>query len=184
MAKRFIRLTEEELNSVIQEATKQVMEESSLITEMAYHRKEFINEINNKTTEIIRNYALVFYANLHGLQTIDQWSGELITYITDFQDMETKPKPGNRKMVKRAIQEVWIDKMELNTHPQAIIHKYIAKFKDEGIVATNEEHMAIVESFVNNLDMLSDEMAFVIMIQPWILSTLYNIVYNELLCVI
>ncbi len=74
--------------------------------------------------------------------------------------METKPKPGNRKMVKKAIHEVWVDKMELDTHPKTIIHKYIAKFNDEGIVVTHEEHMAITQSFIDNLDRMADEMAF------------------------
>lgn len=160
MAKKVIRLTEEELNRAIQEATKQVIEESFLITEMAYHRKEFINEINNKTTEIIRNFALVYYGNRHELQTVDHWRGELITLITDFQDMETKPKPGNRKMVMKAIQEVWITKMELNTHPLTIIHKYIAKFNDEGITPTKEEHAEIAQSFIDNMNGVMNEMAY------------------------
>ncbi len=60
MTKKRIYLTEEELNKVINDATRHVIEESLLLTEMAYHRKEFIREINDKTTEIIRNYALVF----------------------------------------------------------------------------------------------------------------------------
>jgi hypothetical protein len=74
--------------------------------------------------------------------------------------METKPKRGNRKMVFKAIQEVWIDKMELSTHPLTIVHKYIAKFQQEGFVLSDDEHMEIAQSFIDNLDTLTKEMAY------------------------
>ncbi len=132
----------------------------NMLLEMAYPRSEFISETKNKTNEIIRNYALIYYANKHNLPTVNHWRDELITHITDIQDMDTKPKRGNRKMVLKAIQEVWITQMELNTHPLTIIHKYIAKFKQEGIILSDEEHMEIAQSFINHLDALANEMAY------------------------
>ena len=154
MIKKIIRLTESELNKVVKNAA------TIVLNEMAYHRNEFVAEIKSQTTEIIRNYALIFYAHKHNLQTINHWRGELITLITNFQDMETKPKTGNRKMVKKVIQEEWVEKMELKNHPETIIHKYIAKFNDESITLTPQEHMEIAESFIGHMDELANEMAY------------------------
>ena len=126
----------------------------------SYGREDFTSEAKNKVTEIIRNYALVVYARRHELMTIKHWRGELVTLLTDFQDMETKPKKGNRKMVMRAIRQMWIDKMELDTHPQAIVNKFIAKFNDEGIIISKEESLEIAQAFINDIDRIIHEMSF------------------------
>lgn len=151
------KIVKEELAKVVNENTNDHREP---LLEMAYPRVEFISEVKNKTNEIIRNYALVYYANKHNIPTINHWRGEFLTHITDIQDMETKPKRGNRKMVFKAIQEVWIDKMELSTHPLTIVHKYITKFQQEGFVLSDDEHMEIAQSFIDNLDTLIREMAY------------------------
>ena len=134
----------------------------SPLYEMGYNQKNFKEDVNsNKTREIIRNYALVYYASKHQLDyIINHWRGEFITLITDFQDMETKPKKGNRQMVYNVIYKVWIDQMELNKRPLTIIHKFIAKFKDENIFCSDDELMEIAESFISNIDTIMREMAF------------------------
>lgn len=134
-----------------------------LLLEIAYNRSDFINEMkSNKTREIIRSYALVYYAHRHENYSnlVDQWRGELSTLITDIQDMETKPKIKNRGMVYKAIYEVWIKKMELNKQHKTIIHKFIAKFNDEGIKCSEKEYEEIAESFIKNIENLMKEMSY------------------------
>lgn len=134
-----------------------------ILLEMAFDRKEFKDEMkSNKTREIIRNYALVYYAHRHDNHSnlVNHWSGELLTLITDIQDMETRPKPKNRDMVFKAIQEVWIKKMELNKQPKTIIHKFIARFNDDGIKCSESEYMEIAESFIENIENLIKEMSY------------------------
>ena len=145
-----IKLTEEKLREIVR----------TTLNEMAYERGEIVDEIRFKTTEIIRNFVLVVYARKHNLLTIEHWRGELLTYITDIQDMDTKPKSGNRKMVREALQEQWVEKMELDTHPDKIIHKYIAKFKTENLHPTEEEHIELTKAFIDNMGRLMDEMAY------------------------
>lgn len=55
--------------------------------------------------------------------------------------------------------EVWVKKMELNKQPKTIIHKFIAKFNDEGIKCSENEYMEIADSFIENIDNLMKEMS-------------------------
>lgn len=158
MIKKFKEFVNEIFNS-----TKQEEVEKNLIFEMTYDRKEFTDEMkSNKTQEIIRNYALVYYAKRHQQfqQLIKHWCGEFTTLITSIQDMETKPRKGNRDMVFKTIKQVWIEKMELDTHPKTIINKFIAKFKDENIECSNDELLEIAKSFIDNMELIMKEMAY------------------------
>lgn len=137
--------------------------EDNPLCEMAADRKEFIQDFkSNWTREVIRNYALIYYASTHNSHDnlINHWRGELITHITDMQYVKTKPKPNNRKMVYKAIKYVWIDYLELNTQPDAVVNKFITKFNDENIKCTAEEYLDIANSFISNMDNIMKEVAY------------------------
>lgn len=130
-----------------------------VLLEYAFHRKDFVNEIHNKTTEIIRNFALIVYASENNLPTLNHWRGELLALINNFQDMETKPKRGNRDMVYKVIEQEWVTKLELPTHPLTIVHRFIGKFHDEGIMIGQNDMVKIAQTFINNMDELMNQMA-------------------------
>lgn len=133
-----------------------------LLCEMAFGRGEFKNYLMSQTTTIISHFALVKYAkstNTH-LELIQHWRDELKNYIVDFQEMDTKPKSGNRDMVSRALTECWNAKMEIANHPEYIIRRFKTKFEHEGINVDEGTKESLACMFIAEMPNIIHEMAY------------------------
>lgn len=150
-------------NVIAQHLNDTTYNENKPLYEMSADRNDFIQDFkSNWTREVIRNYALIYYASTHNSHDnlINHWRGELITHIMEIQYVKTKPKPNNRRMVYNAIKYVWINYLELDTQPDAVVNKFIAKFNDENIKCTEEEYLDIANSFISNMDNIMKEVAY------------------------
>jgi hypothetical protein len=133
-----------------------------LLCEMAFNRQEFKDYLMHQSTTIISHFALIKYAKATSthLELLEHLCDELKNYIVDFQEMDTKPKSGNRNMVYRALSERWITNMELTTHPQFVIRRFDTKFKEENIVLNQNEKDDLANAFISQIPTIIHEMAY------------------------
>lgn len=132
-----------------------------LLNEMAFYRKDFKYYLMSITTAFISHYALVKYITLtHNTNpSFEHWKTEVKNMIIDIQQMDTKPKSGNRSMVERALTEAWVDGMNLSGNRDDIKRRFRNKFKEEGIDEASVED-EIVEAFLKDIPTIIHEMAY------------------------
>lgn len=133
-----------------------------LISEMAYVRNDFQQYVRYHFRHIISHLALIAYARLHnqGNSYIPHWKDELSICCSDVQNMDTKPKKGNRDMVYKALTEEWETKSELKTDIRKLESKYAQKFKEEGITATETDKTCINSYVADTIPYILHDMAY------------------------
>ena len=133
-----------------------------LLCEMAFSRGEFKDYLMSQTTTIISHFALIKEATITNTnaELVGHWRNELKNYIIDFQEMDTKPKSGKRNMVFRALTERWITDMELSTHPEYVIRRFITKFKEEHIVINDQMADLLAKEFITEMPNIIREMSY------------------------
>lgn len=133
-----------------------------LILEYAFFRDDFKHHLLYLTSTIIAHFALIVYSQMTNRheETLNHWKGELRDRIVEFQEMDTKPKKGNRKMVEKVLLETWIDNLELPTHPNIISRRFKNKFEEEGIKLSNAEVEILTQAFITNIPNIISQMAY------------------------
>ena len=131
MAKKVIKLTEEELHRLVKTVTNKVLIEE-LLTEMAYPRKEFVRMVYDKLQQIIQNWCLVRYSTLTGNNPNKaHWQTELLTHIVSVASNKIKKNNSYQNRLK-ATKEVW-EKKECDRDIKVIGMLALPKFIEEGI---------------------------------------------------
>ena len=145
-------LTEEEIDSRRKE----------LLLEMAYDRQEFGQYLRYNFNTMAAHYMLVKYAkNNEGFEyLIGHWADEICEHIIDVQEMETKPKANNRKMVEKALNEEWFGKMNLLDKPDSIVRKTKAKIRQENIDMSEDVALTYATNFINEMPKIISLMAY------------------------
>lgn len=123
--------------------------------EMAFDRKEIMSEAKGQLMPLLKHWILVRYATLNepDHQDIEHWQDELVAAIWNVGMMNLK-KGNKRETVKRAINEMYFTKMELQNKS---FHQQISKICErEHISLDVSEYDA---AFKNELPKIVDVMA-------------------------
>ena len=81
MAKKIIRLTEDELKEIVKGATQQVLEERSLLTEMPYERNDFVYVVDKDARNAYLHLAkLILYKN--STNDANKWINDIVNNFT------------------------------------------------------------------------------------------------------
>lgn len=156
-----IRLLSERMESKL---TKEEVDKrrGDLLLEMAFYRDEFKNYLLNITTTIISHFALIVYSQISNThtETLNHWKGELRDRIVEFQEMDTKPKSGNRKMVSKVLSDTWFVKLDLPNKPNIVARRFQTKFQEENIIIDNVMKERIARLFIENMSAIIEQMAY------------------------
>ena len=81
MAKKIIRLTENELKEIVKDATQQVLEERFLLTEMPYERNDFVYVVDKDARNAYLHLAkLILYKN--STNDANKWINDIVNNFT------------------------------------------------------------------------------------------------------
>lgn len=154
---KYIRLTEEQLKSIIKEC---VQKELSLITEYAIKRKEFKFRFFSLLPQIIQNWFLIHYCTLSNTDVNkckEHWKTELYALLDTIADDDIK---GNNSYDSRfkAIMEVFAEK-EYETNPKKILKTFTIKFNKEQIPFDKEMFDTLIKDFIANMKNIADVIA-------------------------
>ena len=81
MAKKIIRLTENELKEIVKDATQQVLEEKFLLTKMPYERNEYVYLVDKDARNAYLHLAkLILYKNT--TNDANKWINDIVNNFT------------------------------------------------------------------------------------------------------
>lgn len=128
---RKIKLTEQDLLSVIKESVYQVFKDNVLL-EYAVSRKEFVRNVYNLSYQIIENWCLIHYCTLtKRTETKEHWKRELRGHMQNIM-RDTISANNSQKTKLKAIKEGF-NKVDLYNGAERILNIIIFKFEDEKI---------------------------------------------------
>ena len=155
------RLLSERMYSKYSQAERE-RRRMELLGEMAFTGGEFKDYLMSRTTDIVTLFALIKEAATDGTDAalVGHWRGELKRHIMEFQQMDTKPRPGDRDMVSRTLRERWMDEMELGTHPEFVARRFRAGFSREGKAVSSAGRDLLARAFISEMPHLIREMSY------------------------
>ena len=99
---KYIRVTEEQLNSIIKESVEKQLK---LIMEYAEPRRKFVEHVANLSYQIIENWCLVHYCTIiNRTQSKEHWQKELLTHMGNLGTTSIK-KNDSVEVRQKAIEE-------------------------------------------------------------------------------
>lgn len=153
---RKIKLTEQDLLSVIKESVYQVFKDNVLL-EYAVSRKEFVRNVYNLSYQIIENWCLIHYCTLtKRTETKEHWKDELYAHIDNivFDGIKSNNSPKSR--LKAIIQA--FDRADLYKDETVIYNKVQRKFKKEGIKLDDVFNIVVTDCF-NSINDIANVLA-------------------------
>lgn len=134
------------------------LNESELLAEMAFEKREIQFEFKNKLSQIYQNWCLLQYIKLSkDKQEIgNHWSEELVAALLDVSSMKLV-KGDRRNKVFDALKEMFYVKLEFNKADLNIKCRLIKKFNEEQIKFDLDR---LQNDFKNNIDNLMRMIAF------------------------
>lgn len=128
MSKKIIRLSENELNEVLKNATKEVLKE------MAIPIKMFKTRIDGLRLQLVENWCLCRYCQLFAPNNVNfnHWTSELRAHVNNIKSLNLKK--GDKLNILKQMLIVDYDFDDVNT----IYRIVIDKFEREGITDVNQ----------------------------------------------
>lgn len=154
-------ITDSELFERIEEYCDMVMHPVRALNEMAYERKEIMEETRHQLQNLVTNWCLIQYVDDNGDDNNlrPHWVQEFCNACVQIQSMDIKK--GNDKVKEKAIREELFKKFEIDGKKgrNKLLNMVLGKFEEEGFISiswSNERCRYIlepyIESFMTSLD--------------------------------
>lgn len=134
--RKYIRLTENELHSIIREEINKVI---PLILEYAVPRNKFVNDTFDLLGQICQNWCLIRYSKLLGDNNINvnHWKSELKVHMKNIA--QTKIKKNNSVSSRVSALTQAFDWSDLDKSERKVQNYTLVKFKEEGYKTNDHE---------------------------------------------
>lgn len=138
---KYIRLTEEELHSLIREEVQKVI---PLILEYAIPRKKFVDVAYGLLEQICQNWCLIRYSKLlrDDNPNVNHWKSELKAYLRNISN--TKIKKNNSVSSRLSAIKEAFDWSDLDKEERKIYKCIVCKFESEEYSKEYEEPLVNV----------------------------------------
>lgn len=147
MSNKTVTLTESQLREVVKETITRVLQEKSLLTEMALPRKDYKERIRDISCQLLENWCLVRYCSLIGQEQYkNHWSDELRGHMFSMSRLSMKCND-SIKAREKVFEEVWTD--EDYKDPQLLTMVIANKFISEGIDVNSESVTRTIMDCIN-----------------------------------
>lgn len=155
---KYIRLTEQDLNNIINEVVEKKI--NSLLEYYAINRSRFKERILNQVQQIIENWCLVSFCSLTNNdinRCKEHWRNELGTALQNVARPELK-RNNSFEYRYKLIKSVF-DEEDLCNDPNRILLLIRRKFTNEGIDYKSKEVKTVCDMFIDNIDDIIKSMA-------------------------
>lgn len=161
-----ITLTENQLKDIIRETLEEFVngksndaeticqklleEKKSLISEMAFKRKDYKRKIDNLSAQIIENWCLIRHCAIYGdKNNRKHWGDELKGHLLTVARYNLKGTDSWEDK-EQAIREVWNENDYFE--PKTIEYVIHNKFRKEGFDTESAEFLQIIDDCINSFN--------------------------------